>query len=178
MMWAETAILAARFASADTSSLGGRVPIWAASLRMLGDFWIAGSGLNTYGVATLFYPAVVPGYHLREAHNDYLQIAVEGGLLMAVPIVVAAIAFAVAVRRRFLTPRADASYWTRLGAVTGIVAIAIQSVVEFSLQMPGNAALFSVLCAVALHDRVPLPDRAPLPDRSPLPIPSPLPTTD
>jgi hypothetical protein len=38
-----------------------------------------------------------------------------------------------------------------LGAVTGIVAIAFQEIVEFSLQMPGNAALFTVLCAIAIR---------------------------
>ena len=43
------------------------------------------------------------------------------------------------------------SYWIRLGAVTGLGAIALQSTVEFSLQMPGNAALCAVLCGIALH---------------------------
>ena len=44
-------------------------------------------------------------------------------------------------------------YWIRFGAATGLAAIALQSAVEFSLQMPGNAALFVVLCAIALHER-------------------------
>lgn len=44
-----------------------------------------GTGLNTYGVSTLFYQTSVPGQHLREAHNDYLQLAAEGGLLLGVP---------------------------------------------------------------------------------------------
>jgi hypothetical protein len=35
--------------------------------------------------------------------------------------------------------------------VTGIVAIAFQEIVEFSLRMPGNAALFTVLCAIAVR---------------------------
>jgi hypothetical protein len=35
--------------------------------------------------------------------------------------------------------------------VVGLVAVALQSLVEFSLQMPGNAVLFTVLAAVALH---------------------------
>jgi hypothetical protein len=30
--------------------------------------------------------------------------------------------------------------------------MALQSVVEFSLQMPGIAVLFVVLCAIALHE--------------------------
>jgi hypothetical protein len=39
----------------------------------------------------------------------------------------------------------------RVGAVTGLAAIALQETVEFSLQMPGNAVLFAVLCGIALH---------------------------
>jgi hypothetical protein len=35
--------------------------------------------------------------------------------------------------------------------VTGLVAIALQEVVEFSLQMPGNAALFTLLAAIAIR---------------------------
>ena len=42
-------------------------------------------------------------------------------------------------------------WWLRRGAVTGLIAIALQETVEFSLQMPGNAVLFALLCAVALH---------------------------
>jgi hypothetical protein len=38
-----------------------------------------------------------------------------------------------------------------VGAVIGLVAIGLQSIFEFSLQMPGNAALFAVLAAIALH---------------------------
>ena len=43
------------------------------------------------------------------------------------------------------------AYWLRVGAVTGLVAIALQETVEFSLQMPGNAALCATLCGIALH---------------------------
>ena len=32
-----------------------------------------------------------------------------------------------------------------------MIAIALQETVEFSLQMPGNAVLFALLCAVSLH---------------------------
>jgi hypothetical protein len=56
------------------------------------------------------------------------------------------------VRRRFREGRDDRTgYWLRKGAVTGLVAIAFQEIVEFSLQMPGNAALFTVLAAMAVR---------------------------
>ena len=139
------------FDATDTAALSGRIPIWRGATSMAADFWGTGSGLNTYGVATLFYPTVVPAHHLREAHNDYLQLAVEGGLLLGAPILIAIAGFVIAVRRR-LAASHDTAYWVRLGAVGGIVAVAVQSVVDFSLQMPGNAALFATLCGVALHE--------------------------
>lgn len=151
VVWASPDALAARFAAPTTSTLSGRLPIWTLDLQMARDFWATGAGLNAYSTATLFYPEAVPGFHLHEAHNDYLQLAIEGGLLVGVPLAVAALAFCVAVRRRFRGARGS-FYWVRLGAVTGIVGIGIQSFADFSLQMPGNAALFATLCGLALHE--------------------------
>ena len=45
----------------------------------------------------------------------------------------------------------SAAWWLRAGAVTSLVAIACQESVEFSLQMPGNAVLFAIVAAIALH---------------------------
>jgi hypothetical protein len=59
--------------------------------------------------------------------------------------------FAAAVRRRFNDETSATTYWIRVGAVTGLTAIALQETVDFSLQMPGNAALFATLCGIALH---------------------------
>jgi hypothetical protein len=148
--WVGVDAIAARFEADSTVTLSGRFEIWRDTLDIARDFWLTGTGLNTYGVATLFYQTSVPGLHLREAHSDYLQLAAEGGLLLCVGVVLAIGAFATEVRRRFGTAEGS-SYWIRAGAVTGIVAIALQSTVEFSLQMPGNAAFFAVLCGIALH---------------------------
>jgi O-antigen ligase len=87
-----------------------------------------------------------------EAHNDYLQLAAEGGLLVLLPAVALAAVFVREVRRRFREAGPGlTSYWLRGGAVAGLIAIALQETVEFSLQMPGNAVLCAVLCAIALH---------------------------
>jgi O-antigen ligase len=148
--WAGVDTIAARFSSADAATVNERLPIWRDTWHVITDFWLTGSGLNTYGVATLLYQTSVPGFHLREAHNDYLQLAAEGGVLLGVPAVCAGAAFVRDVRSRF-RHSTGSSYWLRLGAVAGLAAIAFQSIVEFSLQMPGNAALCAVLCGIALH---------------------------
>ena len=72
-------------------------------------------------------------------------------MLLGVPITATIVAFALTVRRR-LRDDQGSIWWIRMGAVTGLLAIAVQSLVEFSLQMPGNAALFAVIAGIALHD--------------------------
>jgi O-antigen ligase len=149
--WVGLDQIVARFAQMDPTSINERPAIWADTIRIAKDFWFTGTGLNTYGVSTLYYQTAVPGQHLAEAHSDYLQLAAEGGLLLGTPIVMTIVAFAREVRRRF---REDAGsiWWIRMGAVIGLVAIALQSIAEFSLQMPGNAALFAVVAGLAIHD--------------------------
>jgi O-antigen ligase len=149
--WVGLEQIVARFGQMDPTSISERPAIWADTIRIAKDFWLTGTGLNTYGVSTLFYQTAVPGLHLREAHSDYLQLAAEGGLLLGIPIISTIVAFALEVRRRF---REDAGsiWWIRMGAVIGLVAIALQSIVEFSLQMPGNAAMFAVIAGLAIHD--------------------------
>ena len=112
---------------------------------------MTGTGLNTYQVANLFYQQHDKASFASSAHNDYLQLAAEAGVLLIVPISLCVFVFARDVRRRFREDGQSSSYWLRAGAVTGLVAIALQETVEFSLQMPGNAAFFAVVCAIALH---------------------------
>jgi len=148
--WTGFESLAARFAQNGTADIGGRLGIWGDTWRLAGRFPLAGTGLNTYGAATIFYQTVEPTTHFAEAHNDYLQLLAEGGALVCIPAALVILAFAWTVHRRFREVSVESSdYWIRIGAVTGILAIALQEISEFSLQMPGNAALFVLLCGIA-----------------------------
>ncbi len=149
--WVGLDQIAARFAATNSVTAGGRFAIWADTIRIANDFWLTGTGLNTYGISTLYYQTAFPEQHLREAHSDYLQLAAEGGLLLGIPIVMTFLVFGLEVRRR-LREDVGSIWWIRMGAVTGLLAIAFQSMGEFSLQMPGNAALFAVIAGLAIHD--------------------------
>jgi O-antigen ligase len=144
--------LAARFHGSSWSSLDGRLNVWQDTVRIIRDFPLTGTGLNTYGIAMLRYQTVQDGSQYIEAHNDYLQLAAEGGVLLAVPIVLAVGLFVREVWRRFCEGTDDTrTSWLRAGAVIGLVAIAIQAFFDFTLQMPGAAAFFVVLAAIAIH---------------------------
>jgi len=150
--WAGVDAVAKRFTAASWDDIGGRLGAWHDTLRIAKDFPLTGIGINTFGEAMLDYQTKYLDKHFGEAHNDWLQLVAEGGLLVGLPILVTLILFIREVRRRFREAQDDTmSYWLRIGAVTGLLAIALQEVVDFSLQIPGNALLFVVLAAIAIR---------------------------
>jgi len=150
--WGGVDAVGQRFSTATWSNVGGRLPIWQDTTRIIRDFPLTGTGLNTYGIAMLGYQTYLPDRRWIEAHNDYLQLVAEGGVLLGLPIIAAIFFLVREVRRRFREGADDTTtYWVRAGAVTGLMGIALQELVDFSLQMPGNVALFAVLAAIAVH---------------------------
>jgi putative inorganic carbon (HCO3(-)) transporter len=149
--WAGLDRLAARFADASTVDAASRLGIWADTWRIAERFPLVGTGLNTFGTATIYFQTADLDRHYAQAHNDYLQLISEGGLLVCIPAVILAGIFVWRIRRRFHETSGNTDYWIRMGAVTGILAVALQETVDFSLQMPGNAALFVILLALAAY---------------------------
>jgi O-antigen ligase len=129
---------------------GARTAIWQATWPMAKDFWLTGIGAGAFERAMVVYQPSPHETFFNHAHNDYLQMLSEGGVLLAFPAVAVAIAGIAGIRERL---RADRSsiYWVRVGAVSGLVAVAVQSIWETGLRVPANTLLFAVLAAVALH---------------------------
>jgi O-antigen ligase len=103
----------------------------------------------------LIYPTSDTTVHAVQAHNDYLQLAVEGGLLVGIPLLIAVVAMIRTIIRRLHTPQDERTWWIRLGAAAGICGIAVQEITDFSLQIPGVALLFAVVVAIAIHEPAP-----------------------
>jgi hypothetical protein len=142
--------------TADRGSVQLRLAVWRVAWDIFRHFPWFGTGLNTFGTATVLYQLTGTDMHFNEAHNDYVQLLVEGGLVTFVFVLGAAVAIArtAAIRLRSADDGAEAR-WVRVGAATGLMAIALQSLVEFSLQMPGNAVLFVLLAALTLYQPAP-----------------------
>jgi hypothetical protein len=136
------------------SGIENRVRIWRETIPVVRDFWLVGTGAGTYRMAMLFYQKSVRIVQFNQAHNHYLQVASEGGLVLFTVVTGALVAFTRAVRIR-LSADVHGTYWLRAGAVTGLIAVALQSVWETGLVMPANAALAAVLAAIAVHERLP-----------------------
>jgi O-antigen ligase len=128
----------------------GRPAIWRDSWRMAADFRLTGVGAGAFQRAMLAYQQGSRLFFFNHAHNEYLQLLAEGGLLIAVP---AALVVLTAGWLMFRALRADRTpiFWVRAGAMCGVVAVAVQSVWDTGLRTPANGVLFAVIVAIAVH---------------------------
>jgi O-antigen ligase len=135
----------------DERSLLSRLDAWRDGWNVVRDFPVLGTGLNTYSPAMLVYQERNPGFHMAQAHNDYLQLVAEGGVIVVVAAAWTSVLLINAMRRTLRAASIEArGYWVRTGAAVGLMAIAVQEIAEFSLQIPANAFLFCTLAALTV----------------------------
>ncbi|HEY2433856.1 MAG TPA: O-antigen ligase family protein [Vicinamibacterales bacterium] len=132
-------------------SVADRLTIWTDTVPMVRDFWLTGTGAGTYETAMLVYQRASPGVRFNEAHNHYLQIAAEGGVMLGVPLAVAFVLYLRQARRRMAAEHSG-MFWIRAGALCGLGGAAAQSVWDTGLSIPANAALACVLAAIVIHE--------------------------
>jgi O-antigen ligase len=139
----------------------GRVRAFRAVAAMGARFPVLGSGLGTFEhVFPAYQPADLGGTWDR-AHNDYLQLFCDGGLIGAA----LAAGFAACWLRPVLRA-ATAGPGPRRGAAAGVlaaaVALAAHSTGDFCLQIPGNGFLLAALLGLGFDAATrPLPGEAP-----------------
>lgn len=142
------------FSAASAGNLGQyeRVVAWKAALPMVRDYPITGVGFGAFGqVFTSYVPPGEPGRWLQ-LHNDYLEVLVEGGVpggLLLLALMWAY--FSRLARAQFHRPMDRIVAPARLGMVIGLACLSLHALVDFNHQIPGNALVFVVLAAVALH---------------------------
>lgn len=108
----------------------------------------SGSGLGTYGYATLPYQKTVHQVWFREAHNQYLETAAESGLI-GIAILVVTIAWLTKLsvsnlRQKTSVHRSD---WACFGIVLLLLA-SVQSVLDFVIAIPSNLFVYCCLFTV------------------------------
>jgi len=140
------------FAGANSwqSVVGPRLGIWGQALDGVRDHPVWGMGLGTFGqLARLVYPLtpVAQSAVIEDAHNLYLQTALDfgilGGLLLLLVLVVAAWSGRDLARSR--PPRALSRLWAA-GLVGALAAHALYSLTDaVALGTLGGVALWAVL---------------------------------
>jgi tetratricopeptide (TPR) repeat protein/O-antigen ligase len=127
-----------------------RWAIWDGTLRMALEAPVLGVGLGAYQDAfTRFRPPAVPVDKLVDfAHNDYLQLLAETGLVGLLALAWAMVGVAAFVLRRLLLRRDPFVKGLALGGFCALVATAIHSAVDFGLHRPANAIVVVAVTAL------------------------------
>jgi len=149
-LWATPDALVNRFDRAWSGVDGGRPDIWAQTLVLVRAFPVTGIGLGSFDVVMPAYQTGSFATLLNHAHNQYLHVLAEGGLLLAVPLVLATLAFGAVARRR-LRHDDTALVHLRQGALAGLVGLAVLSIFEVALLTPAVLVLASVCAAIVVH---------------------------
>jgi O-antigen ligase len=138
----------ARFSSLEE----GRFDYWRDIDWALQQYGLAGTGFGTF--VPIYQSAesldLVSRSILNHAHNDYLEIALEGGWTALALLAAFLVFLALAVRRLMETQASLDRRLVSLAALTGILIIMIFSVVDYPLRMPALSVVFALLCGLLL----------------------------
>lgn len=136
-----------------------RLTIWRESLPMVRDFWLTGTGAGTFSDAMTQYQqtrmwvgSMGRWAHFNNAHSTYVQVASEGGLLLAIPALTVLALLAVLGYRAVRADKGE-MFWVRVGAAAGLAGLAVQGVWEVPLIMPANAVLCGVVAGLLVFRR-------------------------
>lgn len=149
-LWASPDAVLYRFAYAWSGADGGRPEIWAQTMTIVRDFPISGIGLGTFDVVMPAYQTSPFTSLLNHAHNQYLHLLAEGGLLLAVPAVGALLTFAGTAWRRMRRDH-TALVHVRQGAFAGLCGLAVQSLFDVPFLTPGVLVLAAVSAAMVVR---------------------------
>ena len=128
----------------------GRRHFWSIALQIFRDHPLIGAGLEAFGVAFSRYDTWNGMFRVEQAHNDYLQMLADAGLL----------GFACVAAFVFLLIREGASVLRRVqdrfgrsvavGALAGCAGVLVHSFFDFPLRTPANAYFFLLLIALVV----------------------------
>ena len=127
----------------------GRLHFWHIALRIFLDYPILGAGLDSFAIAFTRYDSWNGMYRVEQAHNDYLQILADAGILGFACI---ATFIFLLFKKGLQTAGASSDNFRRgaaKGALAGCFGILIHSFFDFPLRTPSNAFFFLTLTVLA-----------------------------
>jgi O-antigen ligase len=127
----------------------GRLHFWSVAIQIFLDHPIIGAGLDAFGVAFTRHDTLNGTFRVEQAHNDYLQILADAGLLGFSCL----IGFVFLFFKKSLKTISAAGKGLRreiaIGALAGCFGVLIHSFVDFPLRTWSNSFFFLLLAACA-----------------------------
>ncbi|MBL4753649.1 MAG: O-antigen ligase family protein [Flavobacteriales bacterium] len=128
----------------------GRDSMRTAAYKIIRDYPVFGSGAGTYPRLQHQYKSPDLGVTAmsKRAHNDYLEILTDQGIVGFVLLVSGLLLLLYKLLKPLGKTRHRLSTGLLWGASSGISAILVHSLAEFNFQIPANAVYFFLLLAI------------------------------
>lgn len=151
-VWLGAELVEERFATLGSgAALDSRLPLWRDAARLVPDFWPTGTGAGTF---VWVEPTVRTGgqasFYYENAHNEYLEALVEGGVLRLGLTLLLAGGTLVVVGRGYWRRRDRSVGPLLLGAWFGLAAVAVHAAGDFGVHMPAIAVAVAVVAGFAV----------------------------
>lgn len=123
---------------------GDRPAIWSNSVALLNDYAVTGLGFGSFEMAYSTYALLTHVGHTVHAHNLWLNVWLDQGLLGAIALL--------GLTLNAVWPRSNASHW-RLASLTALSVILIHGLFDDAFYGYGGAAIPLLLLPIALATR-------------------------
>jgi O-antigen ligase len=127
-----------------------RIGIWSESIPMVKAYPIVGCGLGAYESGFMRFKKVAPMFRVDFAHNDYLQILVELGLVGLAIGLALVVRIVSGVLRVALFHKESYGWELAVGLTGAITALLLHSGADFNLYIPANAMALAWICGLAV----------------------------
>lgn len=141
------------------SQLGGttssgtfrRIDIWKATLAMIEEYPLYGSGFGGFRVGVSQHIDISGELTPKEAHNDYLEFIAAGGAVGAICGIWFLYGFFSTLKKRFAEDSDKFALAARVGAVCALSGIAVHNFFDFGLQLIANWLFFAAIISIAVY---------------------------
>ncbi|MGH9355136.1 MAG: O-antigen ligase family protein [Terriglobia bacterium] len=126
----------------------GRLSFWRSSLGLIRAHPVLGIGLGAFQWAFSHFQTTFLTYTVDHAHNDYVELIAETGVLGAALLFIPIFGLLVRMIHSFLTDSRRYRPSITLGCIGATLALLIHSVTDFNLHVPANALVFAMVLGI------------------------------
>lgn len=145
--WSRPDVLMSRL-DRSGGELGMRSAIWHESIGIARRYPMTGVGAGAFPAAMAHYQTATRDVFFNHAHNQYLEIAAEGGLLLGLPLLLFLGALAWRITQRLREVEGSA-FWLRAGAASALAGLAVLCIWESPFRTPATLMLAAVAAGLA-----------------------------
>lgn len=136
------------FNEQTTAAWGDRGAVYAATWAMVTDFPVFGVGLGAFPVMFPRYQPATITLRYLQAHSDVLQLLVETGAVGFLACAAMAFGLVASIVKPWRQSHHEMAFGMVPAGLAAMAAIALHACVDFSLRIPANALLLTVILAI------------------------------